>query len=1285
MLQIAKYLHGKFWLLLSWLVIFTAVVLVLLRLFLPLIDLTPYKAEIERIAEMAAGMPLKIGSMKIELHRAHLALKFSDISLLDTETQLSRLHFKEAHADIRLLASLLNRRLTFGGAMVSGTSLRVIRRWDGSFMVNGFQEASADEQGSVTGFFLRGTRLRVQDSVVYWLDEKSRMPALRFTQVNVDLLNGERRHRLQATMRLGEEETETLELMADLEEGAGGLADLNGQLYLQTDSVGLAGRLGHKVTHGLDVQRGRADLQLLGEVRQSRLARMQGVAKLTDIKLRSVQQEFLELDRLSTLFTWKAADRGWRLDLDQLVLVRNRQLWPPGRLYVAKQSGKEGEVSLQLGADYLGLRELSQAVALALPQASKLREVLRGLAPDGHLTRFRMAFDRKIDAQDQWQVSGSVTQFQNQAWKNVPGMSGLGLKFAGDQQGGNLLLGSKGFVIEMPGLFRGKLSANQLDGYFKWRYSPERGLSLKSTDLQITTEHLQTFSRLALQIPLTGETPIIDMQTNFWEGDGAQKSRYLPVGIMPSALVDWLDRAIVSGYINSGSMLLYGPLEAFPYEHHEGRFEVLFGIEDMVLDYMPEWPRLEEVVAEAHFLNNSLEINLSTGLMLDTELQQAKARIRNLSDAAPVEIRGALQGPVTDLFRVLSETPLRQQFEPFTQEVAGAGRARTKLDLRIPLMRRDTWKTHGEVEFLKAALRIKEQDLQIDELSGSLNFDDQKVWGERITGRMLGQSVDFRIIPQIRDAARLTRVSTELQVPEAWLHERVPKLTFLTGEVPARVDLDIVHDATEAPVRLSIRSDLKGTTVELPTPLGKKPDEPRSTAIQIDFHQARKSVLKIEYADLLQARLHDSGEGYDRGDLRFGASPPLGQSDQPGFRLYGETQDLDLDHWIVWLDRQHKREAHDADLPVEINLQVDGLMLAGTYCLKVKIEAGPKAQGWQVKFDSEEIRGVLTLPGDLDRLPVAIHLQQLKLKMADLAPGKGGPVEQLKFEEKDPSTMPALDLQVDALWLDDKPLGKATIKWRRAPLGIQLTQLQIEQGPIALQGQGYWHLVKGRHKTHIDLAGRVESLGRLQQEFDLQLGIAEAPMNFDAKLDWPLPPYALKLDEMEGALQIHVESGEVTEVDPGMGRLVGLFSLNALGKRLLLDFSDLFAKGLEFDHIKGGFDLQGGDAYTTDLEMVGPAVKVDVTGRTGLSSQDYDQFVTVTPRVSSTLPVVGALAVNPTVGVVLAVAQQLLGRQMDRITQTEYRLTGSWDDPLIKEIVYEAPQTDLTEDLLDLD
>ena len=71
-----------------------------------------------------------------------------------------------------------------------------------------------------------------------------------------------------------------------------------------------------------------------------------------------------------------------------------------------------------------------------------------------------------------------------------------------------------------------------------------------------------------------------------------------------------------------------------------------------------------------------------------------------------------------------------------------------------------------------------------------------------------------------------------------------------------------------------------------------------------------------------------------------------------------------------------------------------------------------------------------------------------------------------------------------------------------------------------------------------------------------------------------------------------------------------------------------------------------------------------MSGRTGLVAQDYDQKVVVTPRVSGSIPVAGALAGGPVVGAALLVAQQLVGKEVDRMTRYQYAVTGNWDDPV---------------------
>jgi uncharacterized protein YhdP len=89
--------------------------------------------------------------------------------------------------------------------------------------------------------------------------------------------------------------------------------------------------------------------------------------------------------------------------------------------------------------------------------------------------------------------------------------------------------------------------------------------------------------------------------------------------------------------------------------------------------------------------------------------------------------------------------------------------------------------------------------------------------------------------------------------------------------------------------------------------------------------------------------------------------------------------------------------------------------------------------------------------------------------------------------------------------------------------------------------------------------------------------------------------------------------------------------------------------------------------------MTGPSADIVVSGRTGLSTEDYDQIATVTPKISSGLPVASALfgPVGVGVGAVIYLAGEVFNaipRKIDQILKQQYTITGSWDAPNIEKI-----------------
>jgi uncharacterized protein YhdP len=178
-----------------------------------------------------------------------------------------------------------------------------------------------------------------------------------------------------------------------------------------------------------------------------------------------------------------------------------------------------------------------------------------------------------------------------------------------------------------------------------------------------------------------------------------------------------------------------------------------------------------------------------------------------------------------------------------------------------------------------------------------------------------------------------------------------------------------------------------------------------------------------------------------------------------------------------------------------------------------------------------------------------------------------------------------------------------------------------------------------------------------------------------AMLDWPGNPADFQLATVEGKIKLETGKGRLVEVKEGAGKLLNVFNLNSLQRRLSLDFTDLTKEGFSFDKIKGSLVIGDGNAYTEDFVIHGTSATIEISGRTGLADRDYDQLVKVTPQVSSSLPLAGALAGGPAVGAAVFLAERLVGKNFNRMAQVRYEVSGTWDNP-----VYTRLKSDLETD-----
>ncbi len=201
-----------------------------------------------------------------------------------------------------------------------------------------------------------------------------------------------------------------------------------------------------------------------------------------------------------------------------------------------------------------------------------------------------------------------------------------------------------------------------------------------------------------------------------------------------------------------------------------------------------------------------------------------------------------------------------------------------------------------------------------------------------------------------------------------------------------------------------------------------------------------------------------------------------------------------------------------------------------------------------------------------------------------------------------------------------------------------------------------------------------DDVGTLLGGFGFGGQVAGGKGKLGAEASWRGGPADFDPATVEARLVADVRDGQLLEIEPGAGRVLGLLGVAQLRRRLTLDFSDFFSKGFAFDRIQGDAVLAQGQLRTDDLAVRGPAAEIHVRGTTDLRNQRFDQTVEVRPKSGSLLTAVGALAGGPVGAAVGAVANAVLDKPLRGIGAKTYRVTGPWASPKVDVVARSAPE-----------
>ncbi len=1084
------------------------------------------------------------------------------------------------------------------------------------------------------------------------------------------------RYQLDASLGLPGATGGRMTLAADLTgmpDRAGGWA---ADLYLRGDRMPLQRLLRDRLPRGYGFASGLAELATWSHWQGGRLAGVIGRVGVSDVLLTGPDGRRLDLPRAGGRFRWRRLATGWQLEAADIELQRAGHRWPRSALALASELDSQGHARVRLGADFLRIEDLLAMVDMFPTPDNRFTQALAVTAPAGDVHDLRVQY-ADDGGRPRWSAQGSVAGLKAGVWKKAPGVAGLDGRFWADQDGGRAELDSSDLTVELPRLFRAPLSLERLSGRVDWQRGANGGWRIDAPDVAASNRDIRTRSRLRLDLPAAPEaSPVLDMQTNFYDGDAAEAGHYYPTGIMGPKLVRWLDRAVVSGRVVSGGVIVHGPLREFPFHRtYGGRFEVLFGVTDLVLDYHEDWPRLKGVSADVHFLDNSFDAQIHRGDILGSRVLQARAQIDSLHPVSAAHIQGRVSSSVGDDLRLLRETPLAGTFKRLTAGVRGNGPTGLSIDLHLPLAHREMGhlKLDGTLGFEKASLSLPGWKLDLDQIQGDVHFSESAVQAQGVTAKALGSAVVIDVETPGDEPPR-TRIKARGPLSAQVLLGRVPvaRVAEPQGRSDWLLTLDIPRREAGQTPRLTLASDLKGIALGLPAPLGKPAETARPLRVETELVDAGPFSLRLSYAALLDGRFllqHDAdGVRLLRGGVGLGGAQAVLPTRDDGLEVHGSIPALDIVPWLAYAKRQLGQQAGQGPPGLAtIDLGVGRLAYGDAFSLeKVVLKLQPDGDALAGQVASDRLNGFVSIPRSFASAPILARLDSLDLDFAVAAEiGK----EARPRSDLDPRAFPGLDVKVQHLNVNQTDLGELAVFATRVPDGLSFDRLELSTEHLKAHAEGRWVRnpdAGARSSVSFDL--ETGNPAKVLAALGFSPNVKAKRASLAGSLEWPGSPADLERSTVAGRVEMGVGEGQFLELEPGVGRVFGLLSLGTLQRRLSLDFTDLVGKGLSFDKIAGSFVLKDGDAFTDDLIIQGPSARLALIGRIGLVGEDFDQVVTVTPELSSTIPVAGAIAGGPAVGAALLLAQRLMGDRVDRIGRYRFSVTGPWGEPKVERL-----------------
>ncbi|MBS1212354.1 MAG: hypothetical protein H6R26_970, partial [Proteobacteria bacterium] len=979
----------------------------------------------------------------------------------------------------------------------------------------------------------------------------------------------------------------------------------------------------------------------------------------------------LALDKLSGHFNWQKDEDGWRLAVSGLDWTPQGASWPGADLVVEVAGGDRATAgAVRAAVSYLRLEHLHMFRDVLPP--GPIREAINGFAPRGAVRNAQLVYE--ADHQPpRWGVCADFEDVAISPWSTVPGMNHFDGRVCGNDRNGLADFALHEASLVSKALWSKPLRIGALNGEVQWSQDAEKWRFAFPT-IELEGPGLQAAARGVLDVPKApGASPFLDLRARLTDVDAITLRDYLPLASMPKRSSAWLTDAFNAGRVKSADVLFFGSLADFPFPSGQGVFQALAEVENLDLDFDPEWPHLTQLNGSVRFDGAGMFIDARSGLIGGASIQRAHAQTTDFGRDPWLTVTGQVDATIAQTMSFLAKTPLRRIPERLLSVADPQGKTDIDLKLTIPLSSGPgDVKVDGVARLKNATLDFPSLGIGLGQINGDLHFTDTTLNANDIKAFAFESpvSVDleragktFRV--DVRGATDIAHLSE--QVPaELWRYATGSFNYHLTAEIP-----DAANAASD-PLRVALASDLFGVDVHLPEPLGKRKAVRRAARVELAVHAGNKTPLRVTYGDDtdVQLWLKDPASGFALlgGDISIGGARRPASS-EPGLRLRAKVPRFDASAWRGFLFSEGRANLAANGLFRSLILDAGQLQWKGADMGPVHLDLQGSGRQWKGAVEGQLGKGRYWI-----RVPEHGHpLVKLDMDMLNLSTGTFDKPYRQDGAELNPDSMPVVQVNARQTSWRGADLGELELMTERWAQGIHIKKLSLQHRNHDLQLTGTWLQTDGRDETRIDGRLSIVDMGRFLASLGYAKEIRDTATDAQFSLSWPGAPHQLSAAGVRGGVDLDLGRGSILKMEPGLGRAFAVLNLDSLRRLLMLDFSDIFGKGLAYDSMRGRFELGGGQARTNGFLIDAVAAVIMITGRVGLVQKDLDETVTVIPHAFASLPMAGAMVGGAAVGAAISMAGKLIGQDSVSIASNRYAIRGSWDSPQVSRIEGNMP------------